>query len=152
MPSVTLSASGGSLTTVAAAGGAAKVKFDGTYLAWIAKKGPSSGKAMLVLDGEAPVYVDLYAASYDRYKQKVYNTGLLPEGEHTLSIYWIGQRNYSAWSTRINIDAFEVFGVPGVAGAGQEIARASAETDGARAIEAVRRIYEEGLLRGERPE
>ncbi len=60
-PSVTPFASGGSLVSVATAGGAMKVKFDGTYLAWIAKKGPSSGKAMVVLDGEAPVYVDLYA-------------------------------------------------------------------------------------------
>ncbi len=64
----------------------------------------------MVLDGSAPVEVDLYAATYDRYKQKVYNTGLLPDGEHTLSIYWKGLKNTYATSSRINVDAFDVLG------------------------------------------
>ncbi len=45
-PTTTTYASLGSLTSVASAGGAVSVKFNGRYLAWIAKKGPSSGKAM----------------------------------------------------------------------------------------------------------
>ena len=63
----------------------------------------------MVLDGDTPVLVDLYAASYDRYKQKVYNTGYLADGSHTLSIYWIGQKYTYSTSSRINVDAFEVF-------------------------------------------
>ncbi len=92
-----------------AAGGAVNVTFDGNYCAWIAKKGPGCGKAMVVLDGGAPVYVDLYASRYDRYRQKVYNTGYLADGSHTLSIYWIGQRYAYSYSSRINVDAFEVY-------------------------------------------
>jgi hypothetical protein len=107
------SASSGSYLSAAAPGSSVNVTFNGNYCAWIAKKGPGCGKALVVLDdgtpGEWSTTVDLYAASYDRYKQKVYNTGYLTNGPHTLSIYWIGQKNTYATSTRINVDAFDVY-------------------------------------------
>jgi hypothetical protein len=103
------SASGGAFTSCNALGSSANVIFDGTYLAWYAKKGAGYGKAELILDGGSPVYVDLYS-SYDRYQQRVYNTGLLTAGSHTLSIYWIGQKNPAAWGTSIDVDAFDILG------------------------------------------
>jgi hypothetical protein len=103
------SLSGGTFASVDAPGSALNVTFDGTYCAYIAKKGAGYGKAQVVLDGGAPVTVDLYS-SYDRYKQRVYNTGLLPPGHHTLCLYWTGQKNAAAWGTKINADAFDVLG------------------------------------------
>ncbi len=53
--------------------------------------------------------MDLYA-SYDQYKQKVYNTGLLPDMSHTLTIYWTGEKNYASYSSSVNVDCFDVLG------------------------------------------
>jgi hypothetical protein len=103
------SVSGGSLVTADSPGAAANVTFDGTYLALIAKKGPGYGKAQVSLDGGTPVLVDFYK-SYDSNKQRVYSTGLLTPGSHTLSIYWTGQKNAAAWGTKIDLDALDVLG------------------------------------------
>jgi uncharacterized protein YkwD len=105
----TTSTSGGTFKYANAPGAAVNVKFNGTYLAWLAKKGPAYGKAQVSLDGGPAVTVDLYS-SYNSYKQKVYNTGLLEDREHTLSIYWTGQKNWAASGYNINVDAFELFG------------------------------------------
>jgi hypothetical protein len=111
--STTWSASNGSFASVDGPGSAMNVTFDGTYLAWYAKKGPGYGKALVTLDAgtsdEVTTTVDLYS-SYDRYKQRVYSTGLLTDGAHTLSIYWIGQKNSRAWGTKIDVDAFDILG------------------------------------------
>ncbi len=101
-------ASGASLATVDAAGGSVNVEFKGTYLAWNAKKGPGFGQAKVSLDGGPLVPVDLYK-SYNSSKQRVYNTGLLKGGIHTLSIYWTGSKNASATSTKINVDSFDLY-------------------------------------------
>jgi N-acetylmuramoyl-L-alanine amidase len=105
----TWSASGGSFTYSDSPGSAVNVTFDGTYLAWYAKTGPGYGKAQLSLDGGAPFLVDLYS-SYDKYKQRVYNTGLLDDGSHTLSIYWKGQKSAAARGYRVDVDTFDVLG------------------------------------------
>jgi Tol biopolymer transport system component len=109
----TWSASGGSFTYTNAPGSAVSVTFDGTYLDWFATTGPGYGKAQVTLDagepGEVTTTVDLYS-SYTKYKQRVYGTGFLEDGAHTLSIYWIGQKNYYATGTTIDVDAFDVLG------------------------------------------
>jgi peptidoglycan hydrolase-like protein with peptidoglycan-binding domain len=105
----TWSASGGSFIFADSRGASANVTFDGTYLAWYAKKGPLYGKAQVSLDGGAPVLVDLYS-SYASYKQQVYSTGLLEYGSHTVSIHWIGQKNAASTGTLIDVDSFAVFG------------------------------------------
>jgi hypothetical protein len=109
-PTSTWSASGGSFASVDAPGSALNVTFDGRYLAWCATTGRAYGKAQVSLDGGAPVLVDFYS-SYTRYKQRVYNTGLLDDnGPHTLSIYWVGQKNAAATATRISADTFDILG------------------------------------------
>jgi hypothetical protein len=108
-PTSSWSASGLSFTSVDAPGSAVNITFDGTYLAWYATTGRAYGKAQVSLDGGAPVLVDFYA-SYTKYKQRVYTTGLLADGSHTLSIYWVGLKNAAATGTRIDVDAFDILG------------------------------------------
>ena len=60
--SYTYLASGGNFRYLNAAG-SVTVNFDGTYLAWVTKKHPAYGIASLVLDGGAPVTVDLYRSA-----------------------------------------------------------------------------------------
>jgi subtilisin family serine protease len=105
----TWSASGGSFKYASSPGAAVNVTFEGTFCSWVAKKGPGYGKAWVSLDGDAPVLVDLYSP-YDRYKQKVYSTGLLLDGPHTVSIYWTGQKNWAASGYRVDVDTFDVLG------------------------------------------
>jgi subtilisin family serine protease len=113
-PTATWSASGGSFTSANAPGSAVNISFDGSYLAWYATTGPGYGKAQVVLDAGTPdevtTTVDLYASAYDRYKQKVYNTGLLTDEPHTLAIYWTGQKAAASWGTKIDLDALDVLG------------------------------------------
>ncbi len=101
-------ASGGSLATVDAAGSSVNVKFDGTYLAWNAKRGPGYGKAKVSVDAGPLQDVDLYYP-WNWSKQRVFNTGLLSDGAHTLSIYWSGEKNAAATGTKINADSFDVY-------------------------------------------
>lgn len=105
----TQSASGGSFAFADSRGVSLNITFDGTYFAWIAKKSPVYGKAQVSLDGGTPVLVDLYG-SHSRYQQRVYETGPLEAGPHTVSIYWIGQKRVGASGTLINVDAFDVAG------------------------------------------
>jgi hypothetical protein len=107
--SSTWSASGGSLAYADSPGSAVNVTFDGTYLALYARKGPGFGRAQVCLDGGTPVLVDLYAPA-DQYKKRVYNTGLLTEGSHSLSIYWTGQKNSAASGNKIDVDTFDLMG------------------------------------------
>ena len=88
----------------------ATVHFDGTYMAWIAKKGPQYGKATVTLDGGAPRTVDLYRKTA-LYKQSVYNTGVLSPGPHTVTIKWTGSKNAYARGRLIGLDAIDVMGV-----------------------------------------
>jgi subtilisin family serine protease len=104
-----VSASEGSFRYANLPGASVNVTFEGTYLSWVAKKGPGYGKAWVSLDGGTPVVVDLYS-SYDRYKQVVYSTGLVKKDKHNLSVYWIGQKNWAASGNLINVDAFDVMG------------------------------------------
>ncbi len=102
-------ASGYGFASVNAPGAAASITFDGTYLGLYAKKGPGCGIAQVCVDDQSPVYVDMYKA-YDQYKQRVFNTGLLEDGLHTVRIYWAGVKNTYAYSTAINLDAVDVLG------------------------------------------
>jgi hypothetical protein len=100
--------SGGSHTYVNATA-SVTVKFTGTYLAWITKKSAAYGKAKVTLDGGTPVTVDLYNSSV-LYKQKVWNTGTLADGTHTVKIEWTGTKRSAATACNIGVDAFDVSG------------------------------------------
>ena len=100
--------SGGSYTYVNGTA-SVTVKFTGTYLAYVTKKGTAYGYAKITLDGGTPVTVDLYNGS-TLYQQKVWNTGILADGDHTVKIEWAGVRRSAATACNIGVDAFDIAG------------------------------------------
>ena len=103
------SASGGDFLFSNAAGASITIMFDGTYLAWIAKKSPVYGKAQVTLDGKSLGTVDLYAETAG-WQLKVWGTGNLKPGVHTLVIERTGTKNPAATGTIVGVDAFDVVG------------------------------------------
>ncbi len=116
--STSSSASGGAFTYVDMEGASATIAFDGTSLAWLAKTSNAYGIAKVTLDDKTCVLVDLYSAS-TLYRQKVWQTGTLPAGRHTVTIEWTGSKNPASGATNIGLDAVELAG---------EIAQAPAVT------------------------
>ncbi len=102
-------ASGGSFKYAGVEGAALTVTFEGTYLAWIAKTSRWYGKALVTLDDREAIYVDLWSAT-SKFKQAVYNTGLLEPGRHTLTIRYTGVRHPGGAAAQIGVDAFDVLG------------------------------------------
>ena len=102
-------ASGGSFRYANASGMSMTATFNGTYLAWIAKKGPTYGIANISVDGGSPVAVDLYSGSV-LYQRKAWDTGILAPGFHTVRIMWTGTKNSASGNTNIGVDAFDVGG------------------------------------------
>ena len=102
--------SGGSLKYTSTAGASVTASFTGTGLTLIARTGPSYGKAQVTVDTGLPVLVDLYSSTILN-QQAVWNTGVLPNGVHTVKITWTGQRNPAATYTYIDIDAVVIAGV-----------------------------------------
>jgi hypothetical protein len=102
-------ASAGSFRYVDAAGASLTVTFKGTYLAWVAKKSPLYGKASVSLDGGKAVTVDLYSSG-TLWLQRVWETGPLSSGTHTVKIRWTGTKRSTARDTNIGVDAFDIVG------------------------------------------
>ena len=102
-------ASGGSFVFTDSSGSSVTIRFTGTHLAWIAKKSPVYGKAKVTLDGKSLGTIDLYSATTE-WQQKVWGTGTLKSGSHTVTIAWTGLKRTAAKSADINIDAVEVTG------------------------------------------
>ena len=99
------SASGGSYAQ-ASTTASATVKFNGTYLSWVATAGPSLSKAQVSLDGGTAQTVDLARAAAS-YQQSVWATGTLASGQHTVVISWDAS---NAAGKYIGVDAFDVIG------------------------------------------
>ena len=102
----TSSASGGGYKRVATGSSSVTVTFSGTYLAWIATKGTTLGKAYVSLDGGTAQLVDLARPSV-AYQQKVWSTGTLANTTHTVKI-WRDPKNLTG--KFISVDAFDVVG------------------------------------------
>ena len=101
--------SGRSMKQTKVSGASVTISFSGTGLDWITRKGSTNGKARVTLDGGTPILVDLYNRT-TLFKQRVWSTGALAEGVHTVKIEWTGQRNTSAGGTYVGIDALDVTG------------------------------------------
>ena len=87
-------------------GSSVTVTFNGTYLAWVATKGTTLGKALVSLDGGTAMTVDL-AASSVAYQQTVWNSGVLSSQSHTVKIWWDSSNTAGKY---ISVDAFAVAG------------------------------------------
>ena len=107
----TASASGGSFAFADSSGSSVTIRFTGTHLSWIAKKIPSYGKAQVTLDGKSLGTVDLYSAT-TLWQQKVWGTGTLKSGSHTVTIAWTGLKRAAAKGTNIDVDAIQVTTAP----------------------------------------
>jgi hypothetical protein len=103
------SASGGSYGYANSSSASLTVAFNGTHLNWVTKKSPSYGKASVSVDGGAAVQVSLYSTS-TLYQQKVWTTGKLALGPHTVTIRWTGTKSATTGGTHIGADAFDVIG------------------------------------------
>ncbi len=103
------SASGGSYGYADSAGSTVTVTFNGTYLRWISKKSTAYGIANVTLDGKDAGTVNLYS-SVVSYQQKVWDTGTLPYGKHTVTISWTGSAGGTGGDTNIGLDAFDILG------------------------------------------
>ena len=103
------SASGKSFALANSSGASVTIRFIGTHLSWIAKKGPLYGEAKVTMDGKSLGLIDLYSASTE-WQQKVWGTGTLAFGPHTVTIAWTGTKNSDATDTNIGVDAFDVVG------------------------------------------
>jgi hypothetical protein len=98
--------SGGSYARTNTAGASATISFNGTYLDWIATKGTTLSKALVSLDDGTAKTIDL-AASTVAYQQKVWDTGTLSAGVHTVRISWDAT---NAAGKYISLDAIDVIG------------------------------------------
>ena len=98
--------SGGSYARADTSGASVTVNFTGTYLAWIATAGTTLSKGYVSLDGGKAVSIDL-ARSAVAYQDKVWNTGTLTSGKHTVKIWWDLANTAGKY---ISVDAFDVLG------------------------------------------
>ncbi len=103
-------ASGGSFRFANSSGAKVSIKFTGVKLDIVAKKSPLYGIASVRLDGGDPIPLDLYSAAAI-YKQRVWSTGFLVPGDHTVTIEWTGSKRAAATGTYINLDAVDLIGV-----------------------------------------
>ena len=85
------------------------IHFTGIDLAWIAKKGPDYGEAKVTVDGTKTYTVNLYSASAT-WQKRLWSTGILPMGAHTVEIRWLGAKGSGATGTNIDVDAIDVTG------------------------------------------
>jgi len=113
--------SGGTAANINTTGGRAVISFSGTKFDWIATKASNYGIALVSLDGGAPIEVDLYGSF--AFKQKVWTTGIIADGSHTIEIEWTGTRNPASTGTYVNIDAVDVAGTLDQAIAGPPVVR-----------------------------
>jgi hypothetical protein len=104
------SASGKSLKVANSADSSLTVRFYGVACSWVAKTSPAYGQAEVKVDGGAAQMVDLYSAS-TAWKKKVWKSGDLELGDHTVTISWTGDKTKGATGTNINVDAIVVAGV-----------------------------------------
>ncbi len=99
-------ASGGSYGRANASGASAAIYFTGTRLDWIAMKGSTTGIADVYLDGEKVATIDLNS-SVAAYDVKVWSTGIIAEGEHSVEIVRIDANSSTKYVT---LDAVEIWG------------------------------------------
>ena len=90
-------------------GASATIWFNGTQLDWIAFEGTTTGKADVYVDGvkvtgTTPINL---AASPVKYQQKVWSTGALPNGLHSVKIV---RSSASASGKFLTLDAVDIYG------------------------------------------
>jgi hypothetical protein len=99
-------AAGGSYKQANAASAALDFAFTGTWVDLLATTGPGMGKAAVSVDGGPAVTVD-FSSDSTLYRQKVWSTGKLAPGSHSIKI---SVSSASAPGAYIDVDAFDILG------------------------------------------
>lgn len=102
--STSSSATGGTYRSSTASSARATFTFTGTAADWITTKGPSYGKAEVLIDGASRGTFDLYAAQ-NAWQTPIAFTGL-SAGAHTLVVRPLGAKNASSSGTKVVVDGF----------------------------------------------
>ncbi len=92
---------GGKAKTSTTRGATATLTFRGNRVAWLSRKGPTSGVARIYIDGKLKATVDLYAPT-DQIKQVVYQHAWTAVTTRTLRVVVLG----TAGRPKITIDQF----------------------------------------------
>jgi hypothetical protein len=101
---------GGSTSSNSVGGSTATYTFTGSYVAWITEKDPTHGQAIVSVDGVANPLIDNYNAG--SLSRRVMYVRALPQGTHTIEVKVLSTKGPSSTGTRIDLDAFVVFGDP----------------------------------------
>ncbi len=99
-------ASGGSVSASSDPTARATFSFSGSGVNVLMTKGPSLGKAYVMLDGTYVVTLDLYSPTVQE-QQLVYTRPNLSPGAHKISVWPTGLKNPASSGTTIELDAFE---------------------------------------------
>jgi hypothetical protein len=99
--------SGGSAVQTSVPLATATFRFTGTSITWIGQRSNTSGIALVQIDGNAGVLVDLYAHNLE-VNSPVYSLYGLSPGAHTLTIQVTGTQNEAAQGNLVVVDAFAV--------------------------------------------
>ena len=104
------SASGKSIAVANSSGASLTIRFYGTACSLIAKVSPAYGHAGVKVDDGTAQTVDLYSAT-TVWKKKIWKSGALTLGDHTVTISWTGDKTKGSTGTNIDVDAIVVAGV-----------------------------------------
>ncbi|MFL6581136.1 MAG: hypothetical protein ACJ8G2_10370 [Burkholderiales bacterium] len=99
--------SGGAARQSTVTGALASFTFTGTSVTWIGNRNPSSGIALVKIDGGSGTEVDLFARP-NEIRTPVITVNGLSAGQHTLTIEVTGRKRAEALSNIVVLDAFEV--------------------------------------------
>ncbi len=98
---------GGRVSFATNAPGRATLTFKGTSVRWVTRMARSNGISRVEIDGTRVATVDAYSRT-TQYRVRVFDSGPLPFGEHTVSISYTGRKRAAATNNNIILDAFIV--------------------------------------------
>jgi hypothetical protein len=103
-------ASGGSAIETSKSGTGISVRFHGSGISWIGRRGATGGLAAIILDGKRVATVDTGGGTGDEKRVLWAATGLSHK-VHTLTVRALGEAGAAGGDAAIDVDAFVVRGV-----------------------------------------
>jgi hypothetical protein len=99
--------SGGTARVSSKAGDYVQLNFRGSKVKLLANTGNNRGKARVYIDDQPVAVIDLYSEKFFM-RAPVFVSGNLGEGQHTIKMENLDEKNESSSGTLISIDAFEI--------------------------------------------
>ena len=93
----------GTLARATGAGNTATLRFEGAQFAVVARRGPSSGRLDVIVDGKLVERVNLFAPTTD--ERRLVIVGDVPRGQHTLRLRTSGSADTRSTGTAVWLDA-----------------------------------------------